>query len=467
VDLVTALLSWRVNDNKVEFKVNKIWITERLTLLVALLAAIFLTALTRDWMLATLLTLVGYIGWLYYRLIRLEQWLSRGTKVSEVFNDNGFIGSIVRHLYRQKKHNNERKKRTKDILGRLNRNIAALPDATVLLNQYREIEWCNEPAQYLLAIHGRNDLGQRITNLIRHPEFSSYLDSPEARQHLEILAPGDSGLTIQIRVVRFGDDQTLLIARNISDQALLQAGLKNFVANASHELKSPLTVILGHLEMLEDETELSESGQKSLKTAQRQTNKMKALVEDLLLLSQVESYHLQTDEGDRIDCNGLTQNIITGLNTGLNQGRIEYVENEQFWLLGVKVEVEGICINLIENALKYSPGKTNVTVSWSLNQQGELLFSVSDCGTGISPNDLLHITERYYRGSFTGEESSTEGSGLGLSIVQHAAHKHGATLLVDSELEQGSLFTITFPSYRVLQQTEQATVINFMDYQSS
>ena len=115
-----------------------------------LFAAICFTVLTRDWMLSALLLLVGYIGWLYYRLMRLETWLSRGTKASEVFDDNGFIGIIVRHLYRQKKQSNERKKRTKDILGRLNRNIAALPDATVLLNQYREIEWSYEPAQYLL-----------------------------------------------------------------------------------------------------------------------------------------------------------------------------------------------------------------------------------------------------------------------------------------------------------------------------
>ncbi len=417
-------------------------------------------------MLSALLSLVGYISWLYYRLMRLEQWLSRGTKASEVFDDNGFIGIIVRHLYRQKKHSNERKKRTKDILGRLNRNIAALPDATVLLNQYRQIEWCNEPAQYLLGIHGRNDLGQRITNLIRHPEFSNYLDAPEARQHIEVRAPGDTGLTIQIRVVRFGDDQTLLIARNISDQALLQEGLKTFVANASHELKSPLTVISGHLEMLEDQKALTASGQKSLKTAQRQTNKMKDLVEDLLLLSQVESYHLQADEGIGIDCDALTQNIIVALQVGLNQGRIEYSADEQFWLLGVKAEVEGICINLIENALKYSPEKTKVSVSWSLNQQHELLFSVSDRGTGISSNDLPHITERYYRGSLTGNESSTEGTGLGLSIVQQAANKHGATLMIDSEPERGSRFTISFPSYRVLKRPEKSTVINFGDYQS-
>jgi two-component system phosphate regulon sensor histidine kinase PhoR len=446
--------------------VKKIWITERLILILALFAAIGISVFTKDWILSVLVVLVGYIGWLYYRLIRLEQWLSRGTKVSEVFDDNGFIGIIVQHLYRQKKHSNERKKRTKDILGRLNRNIAALPDATVLLNQYRQIEWCNEPAQYLLGIHGRNDLGQRITNLIRHPEFSSYLDAPEARQYIEVRAPGDTELTIQIRIVRFGDDQTLLIARNNSDQALLQEGLKNFVANASHELKSPLTVISGHLEMLENEKELTEQGQKSLKTAQRQTHKMTGLVEDLLLLSQVESYQLQADEGKRIDCHALTRNIIAALDVSLNKGRIEYSADELFWLLGVKVEVEGICINLIENALKYSPEKTSVSVSWSLNPQDELLFSVSDCGAGISSNDLPYITERYYRGSLTGNESSTDGSGLGLSIVQQAANKHGATLIIDSDPERGSRFTISFPSYRVLKRPAKSTVLNFGDYQS-
>jgi two-component system phosphate regulon sensor histidine kinase PhoR len=79
---------------------------------------------------------------------------------------------------------------------------------------------------------------------------------------------------------------------------------------------------------------------------------------------------------------------------------------------------------------------------------------------------LPYITERYYRGSLTGNESSTEGSGLGLSIVQQAANKHGATLMIDSDPERGSCFTISFPSYRVLKRSEKSTVINFGDYQS-
>jgi signal transduction histidine kinase len=89
---------------------------------------------------------------------------------------------------------------------------------------------------------------------------------------------------------------------------------------------------------------------------------------------------------------------------------------------------------------------------------------VSDFGAGISSNDLPYITERYYRGSFIGDESLTEGSGLGLSIVQQAANKHGAKLIIDSEPKRGSRFTISFPSYRVLKQTEKSNVVNFVNY---
>ena len=127
---------------------SKIWSSEASAIVAAVGVIIFLGLLTSHWMLSVLITLTGYILWLYNRLRRLEKWISRGTKTSKVYDDNGFVGIIIRQLYHQKKINNERKKRTKDILGRLNRNISALPDATVLLNESREIEWCNEPAQY-------------------------------------------------------------------------------------------------------------------------------------------------------------------------------------------------------------------------------------------------------------------------------------------------------------------------------
>ncbi len=441
---------------------KKIWAGEGWAIGATIIVTLFFGVLTGYWSVSMMIALLGYIGWIYFRLLKLESWLAHGAKISQVYDDHGFIGTIIRHIYRQKKVSSQRKKRTKEILGRLNRNISALPDATVLLNEYHEIEWCNEPAHYLLSIHMREDIGQRITNLIRQPKFLEYLQAPEDRQYLEIESADDKQ-ALQLKLVRFGNNQSLLTARNVSDQKQLREGLKNFVANASHELKSPLTVISGHLELLEGEPGLSTDALKSVQTANRQTRRMRELIEDLLLLSQVESYHLQPNEGERLQLSDLTQQVVFALDTGENKGRITLAVNE-VCLLGVKSEIEGICTNLIENGLKYSNIDKPVSVSWTENSLGELVLSVSDQGLGIAEQDLIHLTERYFRGIQTTADQ-VQGSGLGLSIVEQAAQKHGAVLKIGSRVGEGSCFSVVFPSYRRVDSVvESAEIIRLADY---
>jgi len=442
---------------------SRIWSSEYSAILTAAIALVMLGLLTGSWFVSTLFILCAYIVWLYRRLVRLEKWISNGTKVSQVYDDNGFIGIIIRHLYQQKKTYNQRKKRTKAILGTLNRNISALPDATVLLNAELEIEWCNAPARYLLAIRSPQDLGFRISNLIRDPSFLTYLKNIESSEHIEISAPGDPQVTVQIKIVALGANQMLLIARNISDQKQLQQSLKNFVANASHELKSPLTVIAGQLEMIEGEPGLSRSARESIASAQRQAQRMKQLIEDLLLLSQVESYQLRPDEGERVAVADIMASAAIAIAGHQDRDRIEWDYADNLLLLGVKAELEGICINLIENALNYATPGTPIRVSWEVNLLGEYLFSVSDEGPGIAAADLGRITERYYRGARSA--ARVAGSGLGLAIVQQAANKHGALLEIDSKPGAGSTFRVIFPSYRCLQHNPPtAQLFHLSDY---
>lgn len=437
----------------------KIWQREKSAIIVAVLTVLITGLVFQSWLFTTALTLTAYIIWLYFRLTKLEIWLSRGTKASEVYDDSGFIGDIIRHLYHQKKVHNDRKKRTKDILRRLNRNISALPDATVLLNDQLEIEWSNEPARYLLGINPRYDLGQRISNLFRHPKFLRYLISPDKRDKLELESPIDPSSTLQIKIVRFGRNQRLLSARNISDQKQLQEGLKNFVANASHELKTPLTTISGHLEMMEDEKNLSKQGKKSLKAAQKQSSRMQRLINDLLLLSQVESYQLQPNEGTKVSLTEIMGNVLSVIDRSCQEESMSCSYPDNIALLCIKVEVESICINLIDNAIKYSADDAPIEVKWSLTGQGECKFSVTDQGPGISQQEIPHITDRYYRGSHTTD--TTAGSGLGLAIVKHAAAKHGASLTISSQLNKGSSFTVIFPTYRVID--DKSTTDNVID----
>ena len=442
---------------------SNIWSTEARALILAAATLMLLGWLSGNWFVSGMLTCGCYIAWLYWRLLKLEKWIRKGTRMSEVYDDPGFLGIIIRQLYKQKKTRSKRKRRTKRILRQLNQNIAALPDATVLLNQDFRIEWCNEPARYLLNLRSPQDLGYKISNLIRDAAFLDYLRNPANKDYIEIESPADQATSIQIKVVSIGGNQVLLIARNISDQKQLQESLKNFVANASHELKSPLTVISGHLEMLEDEHNLSENGKRSLQTAQRQAERMKELIQDLLLLSQVESYQLAPDEGDRISITELMSSVMAALEKYDDRERINLDYPDKLFLSGLKVELECICINLVENALKYTTPGTAIDVSWEKNAHGEYVFRVADQGPGIEAEDVDKITKRYYRGRKV--RSEIAGSGLGLAIVQHASGKHGASLKFESLPDKGSCFSVTFPSYRCLHEDRQVTpAIQLSDY---
>jgi two-component system, OmpR family, phosphate regulon sensor histidine kinase PhoR len=445
----------------------KIWQKESHFIIASIIALVFAGIIFEHWVFTTIAVFIAYILWLYHRLAKLEKWLSRGTKASEVYDDSGFMGDIIRHLYHQQKIHNKRKKRTKEMLRRLNRNISALPDATVLLNHQLEIEWSNAPAKYLLGINPRSDYGQRITNLFRHPRFLRYLIAPDNKEYLEFESPIHSNTTLQLKIVRFGHNQRLLTARNISDQKQLQEGLKNFVANASHELKTPLTTISGHLEMLENESGLSQSGKKSIRVAQKQSRRMRDLIQDLLLLSQVESYKLQPNEGDEVSITQVMSNAMASVGLTCSQDNVVCDIEEGLILRGVKSEIEGVCINLIDNAKKYgSSENSKIKICWKINSAGEYVFSVTDNGPGIDPKDLPRITERYFRGSHTTAEQSS-GSGLGLAIVEQATVKHGGALSIKSQPGKGSTFSVTFPSYRAVQvaTSQSDNIIELASYQ--
>jgi two-component system phosphate regulon sensor histidine kinase PhoR len=203
--------------------------------------------------------------------------------------------------------------------------------------------------------------------------------------------------------------------------------------------------------MLENESGLSKSGIKSVEVAQKQSLRMRNLIQDLLLLSQVESYQLQPSEGDRLSIHDIMTNVMAAVNLSCSSTRVNCEIQHDLYLLGIKSEVEGICINLIGNAIKYSKDEqTRIGIVWKSNKSDELIFKVSDEGIGINDTDLPHITERYFRGAQARAEGST-GSGLGLAIVQQAAIKHGARLEVRSVVDEGSEFKVIFPSYRRLE----------------
>src|SRR6266481_9798549 len=188
-----------------------------------------------------------HLGWQLVNLFRLEWWL-RHRSYADPPDVGGVFGEIIAQIVRLHRRKRFHKQRFVQLMRQLQRSTAALPNGVVILNAQREIMWFNRMAARLLSLRRTADLGMRIENLLREPEFVRYL----ARQDFtnpEVIrqtTPEDCYLSLQ--VAPYGDGQLLLLVSDVSRQMRLEAVRRDFVANASHELRSPLTVISGYLE---------------------------------------------------------------------------------------------------------------------------------------------------------------------------------------------------------------------------
>ncbi len=420
-------------------------------LTIALVSALLLALGSGDWLLG-LAPFPFLLWWLYLRLLRLERWIEGGMKASQQPHDEGLVGEILRQLQRRERAQGKRQKRINRLLRRINSQIAALPDATLILGPKLEIEWSNAPAGQLLGIRYPADRGQPLGNLLRNEKLMRYLRHPQGRKPVEFPSPVDPQLQLRFRAVPFGKGQRLLIARNISEQKQVEQALKQFVAHASHELKTPLTTIRGYLEMIGDEPQLSPMGRQAVEVATAQAERMETLIHDLLQLSRLDSRKLDPDQGEELDPVALTRDLVEHLPDAALRQRISIDADQKPRLRGLRLEIESILQNLLDNALNYTGGK--VCIRWQVETEGEILLEVCDQGPGIDADELKAIRQHYYRGRET-TAKQIPGTGLGLAIVEQAARLHGAQLEVESDPQRGSCFRVRFPAWRNLQQKQK------------
>lgn len=427
--------------------------SRRLLLMLVSIAAIGL--LTGNWIVAILLPTGFYILWNFHQLYTLERWLRKGAVKKKAPDTGGAWGEIVQHVYRRQLAAAKSKKRLSSMLTRFNTTISALPDATVILNASFEIEWANKAAREVLGIDRRRDIGQRIDNLIRYPEFHQLLRKKrkKSKKNLEMMSPVNPANTISVRLVRYGkgSDQYLLLARDISERIKAQKTRKAFIANASHELRTPLTVISGYLEIMLSEPELCKEMEEPVRAASEQAQRMQQIIAHLLELSRLESAELGESEGSCVDVPAMLNSISHTLSLAEDDGShtITLDVDPALHLLAKEEEVHSVCLNLINNAVKYTPPESTIAIRWYKNSMGQACLDVEDDGYGIAPEHLAHVTERFYRVD-DGRTSKSGGTGLGLAIVKHVMTRHGGRLWVDSTLGEGATFRACFPEFRVL-----------------
>jgi two-component system phosphate regulon sensor histidine kinase PhoR len=393
-----------------------------------------------------LVVFLAYLGWHLYNMYRLVRWL-RESKRFQPPEASGIWGEIFEQILRLQQRNRKRKRNLRRMLKRFHKITVALPDATVELRPNSdEIEWWNNAAAHYLGFQYPRDAGQRISNLIRHPEFLVYLHSGDEQGEIEMPSPVDESLTLRVRIIRYSQNRRLLVARDVTRIQRLERTRQDFVANLSHELRSPLTVLVGYLETLLDE-DVGEDFAAQLLTMRAQTERMDRIVNDLMLLSRLESEDPQPDI-DYIDVPRVIDTIADNARglSGSAEHVIEMAIDRDLCMQGHESELYSAFSNLVFNAVRYTPERGHIHISWK-RVDGAPVFSVTDSGGGIAPHHIPRLTERFYRVD-TGRSRASGGTGLGLAIVKHVLLRHQGRLNIDSELGRGSSFSCHFPAER-------------------
>jgi two-component system phosphate regulon sensor histidine kinase PhoR len=388
--------------------------------------------------------MLGIIMRQVVQISRFEKWISTGGR-GKYPKTTGIWEEIYYHVYRIKKNEKRRKKKLGKMIDQFRQSTEALPDAAVVLGVHDEIEWANKAAREVFGLQ-QSDKGQRIPNLIRFPEFISYLKSGNYKESVILPSPVENRTTLEVRIVPYGAGLRLLLAQDVTQLKKMERMRKDFVANVSHELRTPLTVLKGYLETLQD----LDDGHSPLLTSsfqqmQGQTERMQHLVDDLLLLTRLET---QQKKSQCVDVPALLSQICTEGDTLENaSSRIELNLETAVHIIGDEQELRSAFTNLLGNALKYSPEDSVVKVRWYQNKES-IVLAIEDQGEGIAKADIPRVTERFYRVE-NKRLKKVNGTGLGLAIVKHVLMRHGAHLNIASELGKGSCFSCHFPVGRI------------------
>ncbi|MCU0949314.1 MAG: ATP-binding protein [Porphyrobacter sp.] len=321
------------------------------------------------------------------------------------------------------------------------RDLIENSSTPLLITERSTIAIANRAARKML---GQHLIGQDARVALRQPEAAALLN--ENRQ----------GEAIVRGLVRRGDiwqinrqviDERLAMLEFINQtaEADISRAHTDFVANASHELRTPLAAVLGYVETLQEgDGKLdSPTAQKFLGIIEREAQRMHALVSDLMSLSRVEAekHELPTE---RIDLASLVERATRDAAGSHRIDRIALELNAEPCVLGDRQQLEQVVRNLVDNALKYGAPETPVAVTLDIGQADQARIAVTDQGEGIAPEQIPHLTRRFYR-TDPGRSRASGGTGLGLAIVKHIVERHRGRLDISSELGKGTRAVVRIP----------------------
>ena len=402
------------------------------------------------WLAGAALLYVGFT-------LRHVYWLDRaldGHRRVPLFETRGLWAEIFARVEKLRTKARNRKKKYHRLLREVRESTGALSDGGIILNVDNEIIWFNPAAARLLGLNHATDVGHRIDNLLRYPDFAAYLKAPTG-DGITVGSPRHETGWLHVQIIPYGTDQRLAIIRDVTIEKNVERTRRDFVANASHELRSPLTVISGYLEALEEAGDVPDAWHGPVTEMQRQAERMTRILRDLIELTRLESADASADRAF-VDVSGMLK-LIAKEFQGRAGPKVELALETDAALLGKESELHSIFYNLVNNAVRFTPPTGSVRVVWRATDGGAV-FEVIDTGIGIPEEQIPRVTERFYRVD-PGRSRASGGTGLGLAIVKHALQRHEGELAIASREGKGSTFSCRFPRERVVSRSDAVSAV--------
>jgi two-component system phosphate regulon sensor histidine kinase PhoR len=343
-------------------------------------------------------------------------------------------------------------------LAQLDATLGSLQEGVLIVDANNYVLLANKAVHAISPRASHQIIGQRLELVLHSAAFLTHVEAvrrgkAQPKQEVEFFEAGrTTWLEVTGTIIPSQNDDrgpwTIFVLHDITKQKQLEVVRKDFVANVSHELRTPLCVIKGYVETLVDgHADIpADDRERFLKTIQRHTERLNTLLEDLLVLSRLESINPGLKR-EATDLPALLSTIM-----GDYRGRpaaaghtLELSNDPALAPLGLDpLKFTQVVENLLDNALKYTPKGARIELASRLHNGDEVVVSLRDNGPGIPADDLPHLFERFYRVD-KGRSRETGGTGLGLSIVKHIAQLHGGRVWVESQLGQGTTFFVSVP----------------------
>lgn len=416
---------------------------------VATLVGMFFGAVAGLAVFSVLLLAVGvyHVG----NLFKLVRWLRTPVEdAAPLPRALGLWDNVFAEVNRRARSASTKQERLSAALDRFREASQAMPHGLMFLSNTNTIEWVNRQGEQQFGLDRTRDQGAPVTNIVRQPDFVRYLKEGRYAEPLIFSVGRPIRRTLMVHIVPFSEDMRLVMSEDITQVERVEAMRRDFVANVSHEMRTPLTVVTGFLETVIDG--LDDLGKDDIRhylgLAFEQSGRMQRLIQDLLTLSALETgAPVQHEEPvDVVDLLGEVVQEAEAVSAGRHTIALECATHAR--LLGNAKELYSVFANLAINAVRYTPAGGHIRIGW--RQRGAVVdYVVEDDGIGIAPEHIPRLTERFYRVD-RGRSRETGGTGLGLAIVKHVLSRHQGDLLIESEPGHGSRFTASFPARRLV-----------------